>query len=291
VAVVVTGSSGFLGHHVVAAAVAAGHDVLGVDRVPDTLVADLADPLTPDVRAVLAEADAVLHLAGCPGVRDDRHDIARRRRRDNVDATAHVLAAVPRDVPLVVTSSSSVYGGSTGRACVESDPVRPRGGYARSKAQVEALCAARGGAVVVARPFTLAGEGQRPDMALARWIAAARAGDPLVVYGGLERTRDVTDVRQAAGVLLRLAEVGATGAVNVGTGVAHSLGALLSAVAGAVGPLAGVEVVPAVAADPAATLADTRRCTALTGRKLVTDLDDVVRRQAAWAAQPARVPA
>ena len=131
------------------------------------------------VDAAFETADAVLHLAGCPGVRDDTPDVGRRRARDNVAVTGRVLAAVPAHVPVVVASSSSVYGGSAGAPSEERDAVSPRGGYARSKVAVEQLCARRaaaGGQVTVVRPFTVVGEGQRPDMAVSRWIAAAEAG-------------------------------------------------------------------------------------------------------------------
>ena len=147
--------------------------------------------------AALRVADAVFHLAGRPGVREAGPAAEAARARDNVAATAAVLRQVPRATPLVVASSSSVYGGAAGRPSREE---RPAPAARRVRAQQgggRALCAARhaaGGAVAVVRPFTVAGEGQRPDMALARWIAAVRAGRPVRVLGSPARTRDVTDV-------------------------------------------------------------------------------------------------
>ncbi len=153
--VVVTGAAGFLGRHVVAALLDDGHRVLGLDRRPwaphPGEAAVRTDLLDAEAAPVLGHATAVVHLAGCPGVRDDRPDAGRWRWRDNVLATQAVLDATPRDVPLVVTSSSSVYGGAGSptapRACRETDTRRPRGGYARSKAAVEDLCAAASWAV------------------------------------------------------------------------------------------------------------------------------------------------
>lgn len=301
-AVVVTGAAGFIGAAVLRELTAASPRtaVVAVDRRPvtgapagvDCRRGDLLDD-EPGVTAALREAEAVIHLAGCPSVRAAGPDMEIRRRRDNVDATARVLAAVPPHVPLVVASSSSVYGGSTaGRPCAETDPRRPVGGYARSKVAVERLCARRaaaGGLVVVARPFTVAGEGQRPDMALARWIDAARSGRPVTVLGSLARRRDVTDVRQAAAALVGLTRLGreATGPVNIGTGRNVRLGELLDAVAEAVGVRPPVRLRPAAAEEVSATLADTGRLHGLLGWAPVTDLPAVVRRQA--AAQPAPV--
>jgi nucleoside-diphosphate-sugar epimerase len=306
-AVVVTGSAGFIGRHLVALLAARGLAVVGIDRRPGTpaeaveLRADLVDaPGGGPCDDALAEADAVFHLAGRPGARDEgwpAGELARLRRRDNVLAAERVLARVRSEVPLVVVSSSSVYGGAGqggGRPSRETDPLRPLGGYARSKVAVERRCAARaaaGGLVAVARPFTVAGEGQRPDMALARWLDDAARGEPLRVLGGLDRRRDLTDVRDVAAGLLRLAERAVAGPVNLGTGTAHTLGDLVAAVGAAVGVLPAVTVLPAGPEDPAATLADTARCRRRLGFVPRTDLPALVRRQAMAAGLTVTGPA
>lgn len=300
--IVVTGAAGFVGGHVVERLVAEGAAVLGVDREPaPTHLADLPGltwlrhDLTrgrPSVADALSDAEAVLHLAGCPGVRDRAPDVEWRRRRDNVEATGCVLAATPPSTPLVVTSSSSVYGGSrSGRPSQETDRLSPRGGYAASKVTAERLCAARlaaGGAVLVARPFTVAGERQRADMALSRWIDAMRRGEPLVMLGSPDRTRDVTDVRQVARTLVQLLRSGATGTVNVGTGTAHPLADLVDAVRSAVGRDVRTVVVPAGNEEVRHTRADTTRLEALLGWSPRTYLRTLVARQA--MAQPVVLP-
>jgi nucleoside-diphosphate-sugar epimerase len=290
--VVVTGAAGFVGRHVVAELLAAGHPVAGLDRrawyaLPGER-AVVTDLLAPAALPVLGRAAAVVHLAGCPGVRDARPDAGRWRWRDNVLATQAVLDATARDVPLLVASSSSVYGGAGSpaepRACHEDDPRRPRGGYARSKAAMEDLCAAaraRGRRVGVLRPFTVAGEGQRPDMAVSRWLDDVRSGRPVRVHGSLERRRDVTDVRDVARVVRRALDVDLDGVCNVGTGTTHRLGDLVDAVAAAVGRPADVRVVAAGDEEVPATRADTRRVRRLLGVVPTTDLHDLVARQAA----------
>ncbi len=297
---VVTGAAGFIGRAVVATLLDRGLAAIGIDREPQPpwpgLIRLQADLLANDqaVLGALTSADAVLHLAGCPGVRDEAPDIATRRYRDNVLATALVLAAVPANTPLVVTSSSSVYGGTRdGRSNRETDPLRPRGGYAESKVHVEQLCRSRleaGGTVAVARPFTVAGEGQRPDMALAMWIEAAHAGLPLRLLGSRERTRDVTDVRHAAQALVALAEREVRGVVNVGTGTGHTLAAMVDAVEAALDTEVSTLVDPAPPVEAADTLADTRRLRRLIGWAPQTDLLDVVRRQVAATASYAAAP-
>ncbi len=288
---VVTGAAGFIGQALVRALIAAGDRVIGIDRDPqpslDGLTAYTADLLDgdPAARAALAGADRVFHLAGCPGVRDERPGIEARRYRDNVLATAAVLADVPVATPLVLTSSSSVYGGtSTSRPSAETDRLRPRGGYARSKIDAERLCAARidaGAPTVVARPFTVAGEGQRPDMALSLWISLARAGEPLRVLGSAQRTRDLTDVHQAALALVALSDGQAGGVVNLGTGTGHSIAQMVAAVAAALDTDVRTYVEPARDVEPSDTLADTRALRARIGWVPETDLTALVARQAA----------
>jgi nucleoside-diphosphate-sugar epimerase len=282
-ATVVTGAAGFIGRTLVDLLRARGERVVTIDRVPPAdLVADLAAG-DERVRAALADADRVFHLAALPGVRDGRD-----RYRDNVFATEAVLAAVPARTPLVFTSSSSVYGGSAdARPSAESDPPRPLGEYARSKLLAEQRCLAAGGSVLVARPFTVAGPGQRPDMALARWIRAAATGRPVRVLGSPHRTRDVTDVAQVARALVALADRSATGVVNIGTGTGYSLAAMVAAVAAALDLEVRTELVPAHPAEPSHTLADTRRLRRLLGWAPETDLPELVARQVAATALPA----
>lgn len=285
---VVTGAAGFIGRTLVRALAERGA-VVGIDRLPQPpvpgltrITADLLDG-DPAVLRALAGADVVHHLAGCPDVRDRRSDVAQRRYRDNVLATAAVLAAAPPDTALVVASSSSVYGGTRGeRPSREGDRLRPRGGYARSKVLVEQLCDGRaqaGGQVIVVRPFTVAGEGQRPGMALARWITAARAGEPLTLLGSPERTRDLTDVRQVAAALIDLGGCPSGGTVNLGTGVGRSLGELVDAVARALGVQVRTAVAPAHPVEVSHTLADTRVLRRAIGWVPSTDLGALVARQ------------
>jgi nucleoside-diphosphate-sugar epimerase len=301
VVAVVTGAAGFIGTTLLTTLASMG-PVVAIDRRSfgkgtsgvRFIQADLLDH-EPEVTAALERASIVYHLAGCPDVRDPRPDAERHRYRDNVLATAAVLARVPPEVPLLVMSSSSVYGGTTrGRPSAETDMLRPRGGYARSKLLVERLCEARleaGGQVTVVRPFTVAGEGQRPGMALAQWIAAARAGRPLRLLGHPERSRDITDVRDAARALAALGERRVTGVVNLGTGAAWTLRELAGAVAAAFGVEVATVLEPAHPAEVDHTLADTGRLGRSIGWVPRTDLNALVGRQAAAEATATRTEA
>jgi nucleoside-diphosphate-sugar epimerase len=298
---VVTGSAGFIGTHLVEQLAAAGADVVGFDRREPHLDAlgvhhrvELTAPGSRELlRHELAVADVVYHLAGRAGVRDHGPEVDSARRRDNGLAAVSVIGLTPPATPLLVTSSSSVYGGARihrGRAVPsrESDPVHPRGGYARSKVLVERMCVprrARGGLVTVVRPFTVAGPGQRPDMAVSRWLRAALAGEAAAVLGSLERRRDMTDVRQVARALVELAAHPDLDVVNIGTGRPVLLGDVLSAVVGAVGRPVEVTVDPPSAEEPAATCADIRRLARTLGWVPETALCDLVAAQLAATAR------
>ena len=282
----VTGSAGFIGTTLCERLAGLGHDVVGLDRRPATgpgrhLQVDLAHPVSArTIRDLAADADVIFHLAARAGVRSDEPGIEALRHRDIVVATDRLLSVVPGDVRLVVASSSSVYGGAVRRdghtrPSAEGDPLLPRGGYARAKTVMEAHCrdwARRGRDLLVVRPFTVVGEGQRPDMAVSRWLDAARAGRPLKIFGSLERTRDVTEA------LVHLADGDHRGTVNLGTGRPRTLEEITEAVFTAVGRRTGVEVQPALDEEVHDTHADTTRARSL-GVVLDTDLVDLVRRQ------------
>ncbi|MGF1646555.1 MAG: NAD-dependent epimerase/dehydratase family protein [Kineosporiaceae bacterium] len=299
--VLVTGSAGFLGRHAARALAARGDLVTGVDRRPDAsaargdrrtrhLVEDLTSP-GGRWRAVAAEADAVLHLAARPGVRGAGAELEACRSADILTAAVEVLAAAPPEVPVVVASSSAVYGEApAGRGSREDDPLRPRGSYGRWKLAVEQACAeraGRGGLVSVARPFTVAGPGQRPDMALSRWLEAVTAGRPVEVLGGLDRSRDISDVTDVVAGLVALVDDGVrhrrSCTVNLGAGHPRTHAEVLDAVGRITGRRVAVRLRPAHPDEVAHTRSDPARARRLLGLDPSTDLDDLVRRQLAAA--------
>jgi len=299
---VVTGSAGFIGSHLVEALLARGYRVTGIDRQsrPDRpgyrhAVLDVADdPSRTGLAALVSGAQIVFHLAARPGVRGIGPVLREMRRRDNVIATRSLLSVTPKAIPVVAVSSSSVYGGSRdGFPSREDDPLLPRGGYARSKAEMERVCGmyrARGGGIAVVRPFTVAGEGQRPDMAFSSWLGALRRGDPIRILGSRDRSRDITDIRDAVEGLIRAGERQVNETVNLGTGVTHRLIDLVQALMDVYGRETDVVVRPSLSEEVDVTLADTTRCAQLLGFVPRTDLHTLLARQiGAAASAPAMV--
>lgn len=299
--VLVTGAAGFIAGHVIRALLDRGDQVHGVDRLPahgpDTtaythLQADLTTSRVWHHAA--RRADAVIHLAARPGVRSDGHhnqqgggDVERERARDILGTAESVLAATPLRTPVVVTSSAAVYGeGHRARGSREDDPLRPRGGYGRWKLAVEARCAERsaaGGLVSVARPFSVAGPGQRPDMAISRWLAAVTTGGPVTVLGDLARSRDVTAVEDVTAGLVALLDAavvdGRGGTVNLGAGRPRTHREVLDAMERVCERPARIERRPPHPDDVRHTWADPTRAADLIGWQPHHDLDDLLRRQ------------
>jgi UDP-glucuronate 4-epimerase len=173
--VLVTGSSGFIGRHVVRRLHEEGHRVMALDYMPP------ADPLPDgvpfyqcDIRDGLLpnkSFDAVVHLAALAGVRPSAHDPI-GYEFTNVIGTIRLLEFCRRmEVPaFVFASSSSVYGPDTPLPAREDHPANPCSPYALTKLHGEqwgALYARQHGLRFLAlRFFSVWGPGQRPDLAL-----------------------------------------------------------------------------------------------------------------------------
>lgn len=293
---VVTGAAGFIGSNLVRRLTRRGDEVVGIDRRrvrgPAVLnvTMDLAERRNlPEIARWTRWADVVFHLAARPGVRDHSPHIDLLRHRDIIVTTEHILAVTPERTHLILTSSSSVYGEAARRdsgirPSVEDDPARPISRYGHYKARMEQM--ARGyrnpaAGMAIARPFTVIGERQRSDMALSTWIDAVGRGDPVEVFGGLDRARDVTDVGRVVDGLVAMADLRFCGTANLGSGRPRLLGEMVEAVFAAMGRETPVRVVPADRQEVKATCADPTLARRELGVDLATDLARATERQAA----------
>lgn len=289
----VTGSAGFIGARLVRRLAARGDEVAGIDRrarrgAPGLhITMDLAERRNlGEIARWAGWADAVFHLAARPGVRSGLPDIDVRRRRDILTAAEHLLAVTPARTQLILASSSSVYGEAARRRggwrpSREGDPLRPVSRYGRCKAEMEATARRyRRDGLAVARPFTVIGPGQRSDMALSIWIEAVRRSEPITVFGGLDRARDVTGVEAVVSGLTAMADLGFCGTVNLGAGRPRLLGEMIEAVFSAMGKETEVKVVPAHPEEVKATCADPSLAASQLGVDLATDLRRTAARQA-----------
>jgi UDP-glucuronate 4-epimerase len=303
---VVTGSAGFIGHHVCEALLELGHRVDGVDAFTDNYDPTLKrantawlarherfrsvelDLATAPVDEVVAGADAVVHFAAQSGVRQSWADGFPAYVERNVTASQRLLEAARRArVPrLVFASSSSVYGDAGGRPVTEDAPTRPASPYGVTKLAMESLAgayAANGGlSVVILRYFTVYGPGQRPDMGLHRFIAAVGAGEPVTVYGDGRQVRDFTYVSDAADAAIAAASADVpwgTTVLNVAGGAPATVAEALRIVSEHVGRRAVARHVPEQPGDVRATRGNIDRARRVLGWRPEMPPDKGIKRQ------------
>jgi len=288
----VTGAAGFIGTHLVRRLAADGHSVVGVDRrpavgAPSSVDFRVADLLDADLAPLLDGADAVIHLAGQPGVRESWGQF-HAYSRGNIETTQRLLEAL-RGRPVrkfLLASTSSVYGSATMPAR-EDGPTLPVSPYGATKLAAEALCDLYGRTAgvpwVALRYFTVYGPGQRPDMAFTRWLSAVHAGRPIPLYGAGDQIRDFTYVDDVVEATVRAALGPVSGlAVNVGGGSPVSVREALSAIERVTGRWVAIDRQPPAPGDMAVTRADTARLERELGFKPATPLEDGLAAQYRW---------
>lgn len=226
----ITGASGFVGHHLQAHLEACGDEVIATDRVTDGLdILDAAALLDLFRRAA---PEVVYHLAGASDV-GGSWQTPQATFRANAEGTLNVLwAAREAGTERVLTvGSADVYGKVTAEDLPISEDLalRPVSPYAASKASADhvALQAWLGYSqhVVRCRPFNHLGPGQTDKFvapALAGRVAQnERSGESVVKVGNLSPKRDFTDVRDVVRAYRLLVERGRPGEVyNVCSGAA-----------------------------------------------------------------------
>jgi GDP-4-dehydro-6-deoxy-D-mannose reductase len=283
--VFVSGAIGFVGVWLGRELAAAGHDVVPAPGPEELDIADRAG-LAHWLSSAEGPPDAVVHLAGMAFAQDARGDPA-EAFRVNVGGTIALFEAL-RELglrpPVLVTGSSEVYGAPRPEdlPLAESAPLSPRHPYALSKLAQEGVAIEAGARwgfpVIVTRSFNHSGPGQRPVFvlpALARRVVAVRRGlMPHVTAGNVDVRRDIGDVRDVVRAYRLLIEASVSGkladapaVVNVATGRAQSIRALIESLCGLAGIDPEVRVDPALvrAGDPPEIRGDASLLTELTG--------------------------
>ena len=298
--VLVTGGAGFIGSHVAERFAREGFEVRVLDDLSTGSAANLEPRwklLRADVRdaaavdAAVAGCERVVHLAAFTSVPESFARFA-DCARTNVLGTLHVArAAVRHGVrKLVFASSSAVYADGAGAPKRESECPVPSSPYGLSKLEGEHLLEAHaeldGLASTALRFFNVYGPRQAANSdyaaAVPIFIERALRGEALTVYGDGLQTRDFVYVGDVAEAVLRAALSPATGAINVGTGVAQAIRGLADAVAAAVGHGVPHRFAPSRPGDVRASLADVSRARRLLGWEPAHALADGLAHTLAW---------
>jgi nucleoside-diphosphate-sugar epimerase len=202
--VLVTGSDGFIGRHLVPYLAAQGYKVIAASRTasafadPGIIVVPLPDLSRPfDWQPLLAQCNAAVHLAGIA------HTFADDELYDRVNhkATEALAQASFRcGTHLVFISSIAAQSGSfSDRELSEDDPPTPNNAYGRSKLAAEQAVRATGVSFTILRPVVIYGDGEKGNFATVHSIS--RLPIPLP-FGGLTAQRSVLSVENFCSAVL-----------------------------------------------------------------------------------------
>ena len=228
--VLVTGGAGFIGSHLVERLLSDGKTVVVVDDLSTGNRANLsAVAQNPNLRVVeakisscaelpelVAGAECIYHLAAAVGV-----DLVVKSPIHVLETNLHetevlLETAAPHRVPMLIASTSEVYGKSEKPAFSEEDdlligpPHHARWSYACSKLMDEFLALAYAKEkelpVVIVRLFNTVGPRQTGQygMVLPRFISAAKRDEPLRVFGDGQQSRCFCYVLDTVEALIRL---------------------------------------------------------------------------------------
>jgi UDP-glucose 4-epimerase len=270
--ILVTGGAGFIGSYLVERLLNEGHTVTMIDdfstgsRENLRAVAEhprlrlIASKVSEcvELAGIVAKVGAIYHLAAAVGV-DLVVKSPIRTITTNLSETEVLLeAAGRRAMPVLITSTSEVYGKSQKEMFSEEDdlligpPHLARWSYACSKLMDEFLAMAYAREhqlpVIIARLFNTVGPRQTGQygMVLPRFIASAKAGQPLQVYGDGRQTRCFCYVEDTVEALIRLQRTpAARGEVfNVGNDEETTIQGLAELVIKTLGSRSTIEHVP-----------------------------------------------
>jgi UDP-glucose 4-epimerase len=247
--VLVTGGSGFIGSNLVRHLNAVSDvDVVVLDDFStgiasnlDGLSAKVVQGSITDLETVheaMGDCDAVVHLAALGSVPRSIADPVSTHEA-NVNGTLNVLrVARDRDVKVVFSSSSSVYGANPQLPKVETMTAMPMSPYAVSKLSSEQYVRAYGLCygmdVLPFRFFNVFGPGQRADhqyaAAIPLFVDALVNGRAPIVHGDGTQSRDFTYVGDVSAVLAKCLfdGISSTDPVNLAFGGRYSLLEVLS---------------------------------------------------------------
>ncbi len=268
----ITGGAGFIGSHLARRLLDAGHAVTVLDDFSTGREQNLADITNHErfqlirdsvenemtVQAAMSGCDHVFHLAAAVGVQLVASEPV-RTIRTTIHGTEVVLEIANRfGRPVLITSSSEVYGKGARVPFGEDDDVVmgattfSRWCYAYSKGIDEFLGLAYhrqfGLPVTIVRLFNTVGPGQvgMYGMVLPRFVEAALANKPLQVYGDGTQTRCFCHVSDVVDALIELsATPSAVGQVfNLGSDEEISINDLARKVIALTGSKSTIEHVP-----------------------------------------------
>jgi UDP-glucose 4-epimerase len=195
--VLVTGSNGFVGRHLVPFLSAQGYKVIAAARMTsafeerDIIAAELPDLSAPfNWQPLVQQCDAIVHLAGIAHkfAKDELYDRVNHRA---IEALAHTASCLGKHL-IFVSSIAAQSGSFSDCELTEDDAPRPSNAYGRSKLAGERSVHAAGGMFTILRPVVIWGEGEKGNFATIHRIS--RLPIPLP-FGSLTARRSVLSIQ------------------------------------------------------------------------------------------------
>jgi UDP-glucose 4-epimerase len=257
---VVTGGAGFIGSIIVRSVLRAGWSVTVLDNFSTGFLENI--PESPGLRVIrgdirddhavdeaLEGAEAVFHVAAAVGnLRSMEKPI--EDSEINVLGTLRVLEGMRRAGVrrLIVSSSAAIFGEPRRLPIDEEHPAEPDSPYGVSKLAAEKHCLCYGRLykwqVACLRYFNVYGVNQRYDAygnVIPIFVSRVLRGEPLVVYGDGEQTRDFVDAEDVARANWLALERGVSGVFNIGSGTATAIRELAEMVQACAGRVVGAQ--------------------------------------------------
>jgi UDP-glucose 4-epimerase len=295
----ITGGAGFIGSNLACALLERGDEV----RILDNFSTGSRENLSGlDVEVVEGElrsyervhnairgVEVVYHLGALGSVPRSVQDPL-TSSAVNVEGTLNVLLAA-RDEGVrrvVFSSSTSVYGTSRERPTKETSPPDPISPYGVAKLAAERYCISftrvyEAFETVVLRYFNVFGPRQSPFSQYAAvvplFITALAKGDPVVIHGDGEQSRDFTYVGNVVDATIRAADAaGANGRIfNVAAGSPASVNDVADTIGQILGKPVQREFTPRRAGDIRDSWADVSAAKEVLGYEPAVGLEDGLR--------------
>ncbi|NOZ59386.1 MAG: NAD-dependent epimerase/dehydratase family protein [Euryarchaeota archaeon] len=256
----VTGGAGFIGSHLVEALLDRGYSVVVLDNLSTGRRENLAGVdgriafhresiLAEDLKHVLRDVEVVFHLAAQVNVRRSVEEPA-YDLKVNALGTLNLLEQA-RDAERFIYASSggAVYGEPRYLPVDEEHPTEPISPYGASKLAGEKYVQLYGYnygiRYAILRYANVYGERQdaRGEAGvIAIFLERLRRGEPLLVFGTGEQTRDYVYVSDVVGATLLALE--REGVFNIGTGIETSVNQLVEIISEVTGTTPEVRHLP-----------------------------------------------
>jgi UDP-glucose 4-epimerase len=215
--VTVTGACGFIGSHLTKQLIERRFHVVGVDCLDDNLYSrsvkesrlkalkqlsnfDFANIniATDELDSSISDSKFVFNLAAIPG-QVLSWKLFDKYVESNILGTKKVIDSCIRNkvTKIIHASTSSVYGKfAVGDELQDTKPISP---YGITKLAAEnllfALTSSNNLDFTILRYFSVYGPGQRPDMAIQRFLTAIKMGQEINITGDGTQKRDITYVQ------------------------------------------------------------------------------------------------